>query len=157
MRLHGARRPNMEHVSKTGKRILGEGQPNEIWSYGEEAERIFTNAIRLRESMRDYMREVMKDAHENGSPVIRPLFYDYPDDPECWDRKDEHLLGPDILVAPVLEPDITERKVYLPRGDQWTLLGAKDSHAGGQYVTVETPLDRIPVFLKNGTHSEWHW
>ena len=157
MRLHGARRPDMEHVSKTGRRILGEGQPNEIWSYGEEAEKIFTSAIRLRESMRDYMRDVMKDAHENGAPVIRPLFYDYPDDPECWDRKDEHLLGPDVLVAPVLEPGATERKVYLPTGNQWTLLGTKESYAGGQYITVEAPLDRIPIFLKNGSHSEWHW
>ena len=115
-----------------------------------------TSAILLRESMRDYLRALMLTAHKTGAPLIRPMFYEFPED-SCWDTKDQYMFGSDVLVAPVLYPGMTARKVYLPAGARWTMLGERETLVGGQTVTVDTPIDRIPVFLKNGVHAEWHW
>ncbi len=79
----------------------GTGADNEVWSFGEEAYPILVKFIQLRELLRDYTRSLMKQAHENGDPVIRALFYEFPDDKECWDITDSYLFGSDILVAPV--------------------------------------------------------
>lgn len=68
----------------------------------------------MRETMRPYTRELMRQAHETGAPVIRTLFFEFPDDPAAWDRKDEYLYGPDVLVAPVAEAGARQREVYLP-------------------------------------------
>ena len=57
----------------------------------------------LREEMRPYTRSLMQQAHEKGTPVMRPLFYDFPEDPACWDNESQYMYGPDILVAPVME------------------------------------------------------
>ncbi len=156
MRLHGFRLPQTSHTKQSGERILEEGAPNEIWSYGEDVEKWMTSAILLRESMRDYLRALMLTAHKTGAPLIRPMFYEFPED-SCWDTKDQYMFGSDVLVAPVLYPGMTARKVYLPAGARWTMLGERETLVGGQTVTVDTPIDRIPVFLKNGVHAEWHW
>ena len=156
MRLHGARMPQTDHYNKAGQLMLDEGAPNEIWSYGEEAEALMIRAIRLRESMRDYVRDLMRTAHENGTPLIRPVFLEFPED-ACWELKDQYMFGGDVLVAPVTQPGMTSRKVYLPAGAHWTRLGESESIEGGRTITVDTPIDNIPVFLKNGTHATWHW
>ena len=80
---------------------------------------------------------------------MRPLFVDYPDDPSSWVVDDEFLLGPDILVAPVLDAGARSRDVYLPPGswsDAWTGAAVE----GARQVSVEAPLDRIPVFVRAG-------
>ena len=109
----------------------------------------------MRETMRPYTRELMRQAHETGAPVIRTLFFEFPDDPAAWDRKDEYLYGPDVLVAPVAEAGARQREVYLPAGASWTDLADGTSYPGGQTLLVEAPLHRIPAFLRNGAHAEW--
>ena len=103
--------------------------------------------IRRREEMRDYLRDVMKKAHEEGAPVIRPLFYSFPEDKNCWEEHEEFLLGEDILVCPVLEANVREREVYFPAGADWQ---AEDGtlYAGGTKATVPAPIERIPVFRR---------
>jgi len=91
----------------------------------------------------------MRQAHLSGTPVVRGLFYEFPDDPRAWDRADEYLFGPDLLVAPVLDPGATRRTVYLPDGATWIEVPTGQSLAGGQSVTVDAPLDAIPSFTRS--------
>ena len=104
----------------------------------------------IREKMRDYTRELMRQAHESGSPVIRALFYEFPEDRDCYDITDQYLYGPDVLVCPVCHEGAMSRKVYLPAGAKW--ISAHDGKAfrGGQTIEVEAPLDTLPIFLRDG-------
>ena len=79
----------------------------------------------------------------------RPLVLDYQDDPAVVDIDDQYLFGRDLLVAPVTEQGMTSRTVYLPAGD-WHDWHTGEVHAGGQRITVETPLERIPLFVRAG-------
>ncbi len=79
---------------------------------------------------------------------MRPLFVDYPSDPAAWGVEDEFLLGPDVLVAPVLQEGARSRTVYLPAGQRWRCAWTDAPHEGGATVQAEAPLSRIPVFLR---------
>jgi alpha-D-xyloside xylohydrolase len=81
---------------------------------------------------------------------MRPVFLEFPDDPSAWLVEDAFLLGPDLLVAPVTEAGVREREVHLPAGARWTDVWSGEEHEGGQTVTVAAPIDRIPLFLRDG-------
>ncbi|MDK2788777.1 MAG: alpha-D-xyloside xylohydrolase [Epulopiscium sp.] len=144
-RLHGYRQPehNPNGLFKTGA-------DNEVWSFGEEAYEIITKLMFMRERLKSYIMEQMKKAHEDGTPVMRPIFYDFPNDKVAYAIEDEFMFGPDILVAPVLYEGARSRKVYLPEGAEWTDANNGNIFKGGQYINYETPLSIVPVFLKNG-------
>jgi alpha-D-xyloside xylohydrolase len=144
MRLHGFRDPGMP----LGPEMTG--GPNEVWSYGEEAGAILERYLRLRERLKPYVLDVMRAAHEEGLPVMRPLFLEFPDDPAAWSVDDSYLFGPDLLVAPVLTAGATARTAYLPAGASWTDAWTGETYEGGRAVTVDAPLDRIPLFLRDG-------
>ena len=105
--------------------------------------------LNLRERMKPYIARLMKEAHEKGTPVMRPLFYDFPEDPRSWDQEDEYLFGPDVLVAPVMYAKTESREVYLPGGEAWVNFWTGESFEGGRTVTVPAPLDQIPLFVRN--------
>ena len=92
----------------------------------------------------------MEEAHEKGTPIMRPLFYDFCDDRKCWENETSYMFGPDVLVSPVMEKGQTSKEVYLPAGTSWTNAWTKEVYEGGQTVTVETPIDQIPLFTRNG-------
>ena len=150
MRLHGYRMPYQPQQGTTGGAECVSGAPNEIWSYGEEVYGICRKYIELREQMRPYIRNLMEKAHKSGDPVMRPLFYDFPQDKAVWGNESEYMFGPDILVAPVLSRGEKEKKVYLPEGSNWTDAWTGKKYEGGSTATVETPLNQIPLFTSNG-------
>ena len=150
MRLHGNRLPNTPIINKAGEVREGTGADNEVWSFGEEAYPILVKFIGIREKMRDYTRDLMRQAHEDGTPVMRALFYEFPQDKNCWDIKDAYMYGSDILVAPICQEKAMQRDVYLPEGSDWTLASTGVSYKGGQTVTVEAPLSTLPIFLRDG-------
>ena len=136
-RLHGVRLPEAN----------GSGAPNEVWSFGEEAYAIIKDLLFLRERLRPYIMEQMRAASERGLPPMRPLFVDFPHDPTCYEVDDQLMFGPDVLVAPVLEQGARSRRVYLPQGlwrDAWT----DEKLDGGQWMDVDAPLTKIPVFVR---------
>lgn len=149
MRLHGDREPRQPQVGTTGGAACRSGAANEVWSYGEEVYAICVKYLNLRESMRDYTRRIMAAAHEQGDPVMRTLFYEFPEDPTCWQVEDEYLYGPDYLVAPVLTAGQRTRRVYLPAGASWTHLETGETQKGGQWLDVPCPLDSMPVFVRS--------
>ncbi|KAF4411145.1 glycoside hydrolase family 31 protein, partial [Streptomyces lycii] len=144
MRLHGFRDPGMP----LGPDMTG--GPNEVWSYGAEAEPVLASYLRLRERLKPYVLAQMRAAHEEGLPPMRPLFLEFPADPAAWTVADAYLFGPELLVAPVLEAGARERAVYLPAGARWTDAWTGEEYAGGAEVTVSAPLERIPLFLREG-------
>jgi alpha-D-xyloside xylohydrolase len=146
-RLHGDREPR----TPTGHDQSG--GPNEVWSYGDDAYRIITGVLRLRERLRPYLHEQLRAAAVAGLPPMRPLFVDHPDDERAWTVDDVFQLGPDLLVAPVAEPGTTAREVYLPRradGRRWVDAATGDVVHGGHAVTAAAPIERIPVFVAEG-------
>lgn len=103
---------------------------------------------RLHDALLPYLKAAVQENAETGLPVMRPLFF-VSDAPEAWDRDNfAYLLGPDLLVAPVTEPDADERRVWLPAGE-WTHLWTEKTYTGGS-VTVPAPLGRPPVFYRPG-------
>jgi alpha-D-xyloside xylohydrolase len=149
MRMHGFRVPHGPVAGRDGLPRVATGAENELWSYGEEVYEILAGFVRLRESLRPYLRRVMAEAHESGQPAMRGLFHEFPDDATCWDVADQYLLGAELLVAPVVEPHATDRRVYLPHGAEWTHAWTGQAHAGGQWIDVAAPRAEIPVFIRD--------
>ena len=96
----------------------------------------------------------MRQAHEKGTPVIRPLFFAYPEDTTGYDYEDTYMFGDDILVSPVYEPGVTEKVVYLPKGEHWREVATGKVYEGGQCVTAVAPIDTIPLFIRQGSDVE---
>ena len=155
-RMHGERQPWYDHDDEFPEYEnhvlkLTSGQPNELWSFGEETEKLLAPFLFLRERLRPYIRRIMQDAHQTGAPVMRPLFYEFPGDPESWRTEDEYLFGPELLVAPVMEAGLSERSVYLPAGCSWKEAYTGRLYDGGQTVQAAAPLEIIPVFVQEGS------
>ncbi|HEY3608076.1 MAG TPA: TIM-barrel domain-containing protein, partial [Pseudonocardiaceae bacterium] len=143
-RLHGFRGPGQVLSPATT------GLPNEVWSYGDEVYGILADHLRLRERLRPYVMRQMRTAAATGLPPMRPVFLEFPDDPPAWQVEDAFLLGPDLLVAPVAEAGVRERAVHLPAGARWTDAWTGEERDGGATVTVAAPIERIPLFLRDG-------
>ena len=148
-RLHGFREPRTpaSHLLTSEST----GAANEVWSFGDKAYGIIKDILFLRERLRPYVNQQMQLAHEKGIPPMRPLFFDFPADPGSAAIDDEFLFGPDILVAPVLEYEARKRHVYLPAGTGWTDAWTDKKFDGGQWLEVDAPLEKIPVYLRGDT------
>ncbi|MBN0038589.1 family 31 glucosidase [Cellulosimicrobium cellulans] len=151
MRMHGDRLPYEDVTAADGSPRLRSGGPNELWSFGEDVYDILVRYLELRETLRPYSRHVMAQAHEDGQPVLRGLFHEFPDDPRAWDIDDQYLYGPDILVAPVTSAGDRRRTVYLPAGARWVEHATGAVHDGGHEIDVDAPLDVVPVFVRDQT------
>ena len=145
MRLHGDRRPGERVYRADGTEVLSSGGDNEVWSYGEEVYPILVKYMKRREEMRDYVRELMVQAHEHGTPLMRGMWYAFPEDAACADLQDQYMFGDRYLVAPVLECGARSRSVYLPAGT-WKQVETGEVYEGGRRIETECPLDVIPVF-----------
>ncbi len=147
MRLHGYRWP---HQRTTGGAECVSGAPNEVWSYTTQVYDILSEYLRMRERLRPYVTKRMQEAHEKGTPVMRPMFYDFPDDPICWEVETQYLFGPDILVVPITDAGCRTIEVYLPAGASWTNAWSGEKFQGGQWITADAPIEQIPLFARDG-------
>lgn len=153
-RMHGDRGPyNISALDnrERGGGYLHTGQDNELWSYGEECYKIMRHYYNIRISLHDYIKSLFLEASENGSPIIRTMFYEFPDDKECWTITDQYMFGNKYLVAPILHLGERERKVYLPEG-KWRDTREGDDkgkiYEGAALIKTKAPLTNIPVFEK---------
>lgn len=150
MRLHGYREPLKEPIGTEGGALCVSGADNEVWSFGEEAYEICKTYLQLREQIKPYIANQMKAAHEKGTPVMRPLFYDFPEDKKAWEVEDEYMFGDRVLVAPVLYENQRKREVYLPKGSTWKHYWTGQEYQGGQTYIIDAPIEKMPVFLRDG-------
>lgn len=107
-------------------------------------------AFLMREELMPYWYSLLHEAHETGAPIVRPLFYEFPDDPACY--SDDHytfMFGRSLLIANVLEQGARTREVYLPRGCRWWLLEEpRQVYEGGQTIAIAVNLSSIPIFVR---------
>lgn len=121
--------------------------PREPWAFGEEATRIFRKFAQLRYRLLPYLYSLAEEASRTGVPVVRPLVLEYPDDPATYDLGDQFLLGPDLLVAPVFDPD-GRVDVYLP-DDEWVDFWTGERLQGPMTLQRDVPLDTVPIFVRS--------
>ncbi|MDW8021393.1 MAG: glycoside hydrolase family 31 protein [Nitrososphaerota archaeon] len=148
-RIHGFRLPYPEDINKCDPIELT-GGPNEVWSFGERTYNILREYLLIREKIKPYIIEQMRKCYEEGIPLMRPLFFDFPQDSNTYDVEDEYMFGSEILVAPVYERGAKSRMVYLPSGIRWIDAWTDEVYEGGQWIERETPLEIIPLYLREG-------
>jgi alpha-glucosidase len=126
-----------------------DGYDQEPWRFGKYYEEIIRKYLKLRYQLLPFLYTTLEEAHQTGTPLFRPLLLNYQDDPNTYNLDDEFMIGNDLLVAPVVRPDVTRRLVYLPKGtwyDFWT----NKKYEGGTMFTVEAPLETVPMFVRAG-------
>lgn len=123
-----------------------DGTVNEPWMYPDLVAQV-RDLMKLRSALLPYFYHLLWHYHSRYEPMIRPTWHDYPDDPQCDEECDDMLLGPDLLVAPVVEPGQAERRVWLPLGSGWYDWRTAARHEGGQWISLPAPLDGPPPLL----------
>lgn len=145
-------------------RSHGTDTPREIWNFGEKGDAFYDaieKFIHLRYTFMPYIYSLAANVHFHGDTIQRSLLFDYPQDKTARDIHDEFMFGPSLLVCPITEPMYYEagnRKIqkakkwncYLPEGNNWYDYWTQEKYEGGQYVLVDAPIDRIPLFVREG-------
>ena len=131
-------------------RVHGYMSNTEPWNYGDEAKAIISKCLKERERLRPYIKACADKISSEGYTLMRPLIFDFADDPQALQQKYEYMFGPSLLISPVTEPGVTTWETYLPKCDG----GWYDYHTGVHYdggQTVTTPVDKsfIPVFTRD--------
>jgi alpha-D-xyloside xylohydrolase len=132
-------------------RAHGERKHNEVWSFGKQAEPILEKYLKLRYQLLPYTYSVAYRSYQTGAPYMRALFMDFPNDPKVLNIADEYMYGPAFLVAPVTEQGANKRAVYLPAGCDWYNYWTNEEWHGGQTITVDAPIDTLPLFVRAGS------
>lgn len=125
-------------------------QPREPWRYGKEAEKIVTRWIRLRYRLIPYLLAAAEQHCRTGVPIMRHMALEFPGEPNADTLDDQYMLGPDLLVAPVMTPGTRSRQVYLPRGIWTDLHNAGRCYEGPGFRELRAPLSRMPVLVREG-------
>jgi alpha-glucosidase len=129
-----------------------DGSVNSPWLHADATSAIRA-AIALRLWLVPYLYTQRFLASVEHAPVLRPTFFDFPGDEACYDDNDEMMVGPDLLVAPVLDAGARERTLYLPHDATtpgWYELDSGRWHEAGRRITVAAPLERLPLFVRAG-------
>ncbi|KAK0334445.1 hypothetical protein LTR91_016932 [Friedmanniomyces endolithicus] len=154
-RMHGDRE-NGTAGSTVGS-VQGSGGDNEVWSFGPQVYEVCVKYLKLRELLREYIRGLMREAHEKGSPITRPMFYEFPKDEQCWERScdSQYMFGSKYLVAPVMTAGAAGRSVYVPKDSKWQRVdetsgkGQGEFLQGGQRIEVHAPwTESNPLFVR---------
>ena len=130
-------------------RVHGYMSNTEPWNYGPEAKAIIAECLKERHALMPYIEACAERVAKDGFTMMRPLVFDFADDPEALKQKYEYMFGPTMLISPVTEPGVTEWKTYLPKNKEgWMDYRTNRHYDGGQ--TVTTPVDKahIPVFIR---------
>ncbi|HKP36217.1 MAG TPA: TIM-barrel domain-containing protein [Pyrinomonadaceae bacterium] len=126
-----------------------DGYDQEPWRFGKHYEDVIRKYLKLRYRLLPFLYTTLEEAHRTGVPLFRPLMLNYQDDPNTYNLDDEFMIGEDLLVAPIVKPDVTSRLVYLPKGvwyDYWT----NKKYAGGTMIRADAPLETVPMFVRGG-------
>lgn len=121
----------------------------DLWT-SEATQEMFRVYADLHLRLNPYLWGLAQEASETGIPIMRAMFLEFPDEGEAWIRDDQYLLGADLLVAPVHRPGERTRTLWMPPGE-WVDWWTAERHEGPARVTVDAPLDRIPIFQRAGS------
>ena len=130
-------------------RVHGYMSNTEPWNYGDEAKQIIAQCLKERERLRPYIEACAERVSKEGYTLMRPLVFDFADDPEALRQKYEYMFGPSLLVSPVTEPGVTTWQTYLPKNQGgWKEVHTGKHYDGGQTVTTQVDKTFIPVFVR---------
>ncbi|MCX7944058.1 MAG: hypothetical protein N2746_06075 [Deltaproteobacteria bacterium] len=125
-------------------------KPNWSWESDEETITFFKKYAKIHSQLFPYLKSLSIIANTTGIPIMRSLALEFPEDKTVWDIKDAYMLGDYLLVSPVINRGELSKKVYLPSG-RWATFNQSGNYIDGKrYITIETPIDSIPVFVKEG-------
>lgn len=127
------------------------GNAVEPWLFGKQAEDISRSVIEQKYKLFPYIYTYAREAHDTGLPLMRALFLEYPDDRETFKLNGQFLFGKELLVAPVVTKGAITKEVYLPQGEWISYNDKKTAYRGEQWITVDAPLEVVPVFVKKGS------
>ena len=135
-------------------RVHGYMSNTEPWNYGPEAQAIIADCLREREKLRPYIERCAERIAQEGYTLMRPLVFDFADDPVALQQKYEYMFGPSLLVSPITEPGVTEWTTYLPKCKEgWRDYRTGKTYSGGQTVTTAVDKRHIPVFVRLGAYD----
>ncbi len=126
-----------------------DGYDQEPWRFGKYYEDIIRKYLKMRYELLPFLYTTLEEAHRTGVPVFRPLMLNYQEDSNTYNLDNQFMIGSDLLLAPILNPSVTKRLVYLPPGvwyDYWT----NKKHTGGTMIEVDAPLETVPMFVRAG-------
>ncbi|CAN5899546.1 glycoside hydrolase family 31 protein [soil metagenome] len=119
----------------------------EPWAFGERYEAVAREMIQLRMRLLPYFYTLFEECHRTGTPIIRPLLFEYPGDTTTYNTDDEFLVGDAMLVAPITRPGIEHRHVYLPEGC-WVHYWTGEQFDGPAHILAHAPLGQPPIYVK---------
>jgi alpha-glucosidase len=128
------------------------GISNLPWMHPEVTDAV-RDAIALRYRLMPYLWTCFEQAAQKHVPIIRPTFFNFPDDLQCLEDSDEFMLGESILVSPVVTPGQREKRIYMPElpdGRCWLDFQTRQRFAAGPWHTVAAPLGHLPMFVAQG-------
>ncbi len=124
--------------------------PREPWEFSEEFLKVFRSVVELKYRLMPYIYTQASIASRNGWPMLKALFLNYPDDDTACFIEDEYLFGDDMLIAPLMEENVTGRKVYLPEG-KWIDYVTKKIYDGEKWIQIETGYLPGIILIKYGS------
>ena len=129
-------------------RLHGSSSYRVPWLFDEEAVEVVRRFTKLKCSLMPYLYGLAAQAHENGYPVLRPMFMEFPDDPACDTLERQYMLGGDLLVAPVMHAD-GHVDYYLPEG-KWTNLLTGKTARGCRWQRETHGFMTLPLMVREG-------
>ena len=136
-------------------RVHGYMSNTEPWNYGPEAKTVIAECLKERYKLLPYIERCAERVAKEGYTLMRPLVFDFADDPVALQQQYEYMFGPSLLISPVTEPGVTEWKTYLPKSREgWRDYRTGQHYAGGQTVTTRVDKAHIPVFVRVGTENQ---
>jgi alpha-D-xyloside xylohydrolase len=124
--------------------------PREPWHYSEKALQVTRHYTRLRYALIPYLLAMAQVSAADGTPMMRPMVLEFPDEAMIDQVDDQYLLGSDLLVAPVFKPGASSRVVCFPRGRWWRLEEAGQMITPAGFQEVAAPLESLPLYVRGG-------
>ncbi|XP_024127392.1 lysosomal alpha-glucosidase [Oryzias melastigma] len=124
--------------------------PQEPFVFGQEAQAAMRSAMNLRYSLLPFLYTLFHHAHSSATTVARPLFMEFPTDPNCKSIDQQFLWGGSLLISPVLKQGAVKVAAYLPLGTWYSLHNGQPFYSEGQFFLLPAPLDTINVHMREG-------
>ena len=135
-------------------RSHGTDFPREPWRFGEEGDWAYDailDMIKLRYRLMPYIYTVANKVTTEHYTMMRGMAMDHQNDPMTYDIDDQFMFGPSLMVSPVVEKGVNNRKIYLPEGAGWYNFWGGNYLSGGQTIVEQTPIETIPLYIKAGS------
>ena len=129
-------------------RLHGSSSYRVPWAFDDEAVEVARRFTRLKQQLVPYLQDMAQQAHEQGTPMLRPMVLEFPDDRTCHAIDTQYMLGDSLLVAPVFDPE-GEVEVYLPEG-AWTSVFDGSVEQGGRWLRQTHGYLTLPLYVRDG-------